>query len=854
MSQTTTLFKQLNPQVSSHGYGSAEIMFLSGFPSKTDILNGLALTGHSESTINTFLYPLKLSLKNCYRSSFIKERLEYSGTNTKKLREALQKIDYEGYLDLLFEEIKEVNPNIIVPLDDIALSAVFPHINTLHKPKGRKYWIYCYRGSILPLRQDFCEKLGRQIKVIPTLHPTQLEIDWSARSYVSLDFKRIKEYAISMQPIKEFGLCWVAKNAKEFEVFLNRQYAKNPKRLTFDIETYGGMLTCISFCFDGYESCTVPLMDNNISNGELVFLWILVGKVLADEKTEKNNQNIKYDWIILERMGFKVANVRSDTMLKGALLYPELPKGLDFYTSIYTSISYYKDEGKEYNPKLHNRDRLYLYCAKDSLAASIIAENEDKELIETGMQKLYETEVAPTIIIYKNIDEIGILVDNQQKQKLFDKYTNLYTSNKDILCNLVGNSNFNPASHLQVGKFIYEELQFPVRQKTLDNGVKSYQTGKEVLDDLFINFNEANKAGKIGTIILSRIILCRKLAKIVEYINTPLHPDNTFRGSSNLAGTETGRSSFSKTIDEIILNEQRNNKWTRRLGRSLQTITKHGFHIDEDLFEGFEDSQIAADLRSMFIPRRGYVFVECDGKGAEARVVFVLAEDYEALAAMDKMPSLHAKTIAMILNIDVNKITKTEPFIPKLNIPYYELGKRIRHAGHNGMRAFRLSQYTHASLAMCEIWMNKFHESNPKIKQNFHEPLREIVKEKRVLICPNGRRRDFFAKFNDHLLQESLCYIQQAMISDLTKFTMHRIISSLDGYMNKYQFLTEQHDSILAEVKKDYIVPYIHIFKKHYEREIDFNRCSLSRNFKLTIPVETSVSDTNWMNLAEFKI
>lgn len=851
---TVMQLKSFNPCVSSHGYSSADIMFLSGFPSKSDILNGIALTGHTETTFNQFLYPLKMNFKQCYKVSFIREKLDYSGHNTKKLRDALDKIDYDKYLDLLYEDIKEVAPNIIVPLDDIALGAVFPHINGLHKPKGRKYWINCYRGSILPLRSDFTIKLGRNIKVIPTFHPNYLEIDWAARSYVGLDFKRIKDWSGSTLPIEEVGLTWAAKSAREFEIFLTRQYAKNPKRVTFDIETYGGMLTCISFCFDGHESCTVPLMDYNISHAELILLWRLVGKVLADANIEKNNQNIKYDWIILERFGFKVNNVRSDTMLKGALLYPELPKGLDFYTSIYTSIPYYKDEGKEFNPKLHSRDRLYIYCAKDSLAASLIADREDEELIETGMSQLYETEVAPTILIYKNIDETGILVDQSQKSKLLDKYSHLYDSNKDVLQNLIGNEKFNPASPTQVGKFIYEELKFPIRQKTLENGMKSYQTGKEVLDDLLIHHADSNKAGKVGALILARIIICRKLAKVIEYINTPLHPDGTFRGSSNLTGTETGRSSFSKTIDEIVLDSPRNNKWTRRLGRSLQTISKHGFHIDEELFDDFEDKEIANDLRSMFVPRKNFIFVECDGKGAEARAVFVLSEDYEALEMMDQKPSIHAKTIGMILNVDPNTITKTTPSVPKINVPYYELGKRIRHAGHNGMRAYRLSQYIHADLAYCEMLMNKFHSMNPKIKQNFHEPLREIIREKRHLICPNGRRRDFFAKLDDHLYQEGLCYIQQAVISDTTKFTMWRIAHDLEGYNKHYKFLTEQHDGILAEVHKDYIVPYIHIFKKHYEREIDFNNCSLSRDFKLRIPVETSISETNWQNLQEFKI
>src|SRR5439155_24589120 len=163
---------------------------------------------------------------------------------------------------------------------------------------------------------------------------------------------------------------------------------------------------------------------------------------------------------------------------------------------------------------------------------SIISQKQDEELIEINSKDLYDNEISPLILIYKNIDEIGILVDSEQKQKLFNKYTSLYESNLNVLRNLVGNPIFNPASSQQVGRFIYEDLKFPKRQKTLENGIKSYKTDKETLDDLLINHPEKNRLGELGTKILRRQIVCRKLLKVIEYITTPLHPGNYFKGSS----------------------------------------------------------------------------------------------------------------------------------------------------------------------------------------------------------------------------------------------------------------------------------------------------------------------------------
>src|SRR6266850_2264713 len=845
--------RSFNPVVSSHGFSDAQIMFLQGYPFKDDLTNGKALMGFNETSIDNFLRQNNESIHRCYRSIYIRERLEYSATNPKKLRIALNKIDLTKYDELLFNEINEVNPNVIVPLDDIALGAVFPYIlSGIHKPKGRMYWLDCYRGSILSLREDWQQKLKDIIRIIPTLGPIHLINNYTARSYVGLDYKRIVENSNKRSPIVRPGMVWVAKTYESFIAFIKRQLDKRPVRVTFDLESYAGIATCISFCFDANEAVTVPLLDSSIPNGELALLWGAVGKILESD-IEKNNQNIKYDWTIEERMGFVVNNVRSDTMLKGNLLYAELPKGLDFWTSIFTNIPYYKDEGKEFDPKKHSRDRLYIYCGYDSLSAHQISIEQDKELEEEGLKSLYEDEVAPSILIYKDIDRVGLLVDQEAKNKLLLKYATLYDSNLSVMKGIIGDKNFNPNSNPQVGKLIYEDLKFPTRSKTDEYGNVRYICNKETLDDLIINHPDENKAGKIGIEILNRQIIARKLSKIIEYINTPLHPDGRFKGVFNMAGTENGRTSCGKSLDEELRPDKniKNSKYTRRLGRSLQTITKHGFVTDEDLFDDLDSKIIAADIRKMFVPPHDYFLIEADGSGAEARVVFVLSEDWEGLVAMDQKPKIHAKTAALLWDMDANLITSEGPYIPKIGMTYYDSGKRIRHAGHYDMTSFRLAQMTHLSLDECGRLLNKFHENNPLIRMIYHSGMINQLRNKRVLRMPNGRKRVFFNQLSDKVFKEAFSCIPQGTVSDHTKFTMRRVKEALpaDAYFSKYRFLIENHDSITAEVHKDIKNHYIETFAKAYERSINFSNCSLSRDFELIIPVEIMESNTNWYEM-----
>ena len=835
------------PVVSSHGATAATILFLGGYPLSSDLNSRLALSGIFESRLNSYLQPHDISIQECYRAVFIREKLSYSGTSTPKLRAALQEVDLPFYEQLLFNEIVDLRPNVIVPLDDVALGAVFPHIKTITKPRNRRQWIYCYRGSVLPLRGDWQVHLNSPVRVIPAISPQILLGDTAANSFTNLDYARIINNRFCTLPISEYGTRWVCRTAEAFHNYVTRSLAAAPAFLTFDIETYGGLITCIGFSFNGVEGVSVPFLDETIPRTERALMLKYVDKLLR-HPIPKVNQNIKYDWIILERFGFSVTNVVGDTMLLGSCLYPELPKGLDFYTSIYTPIPYYKDEGKDFDPKTQSRDKLYLYNALDGISTHYVYQRQLEELSEDPLlENFYKKEMVPLLPIYKRMDETGIRIDDEQRTKLIHKYQALFESNLFTLREMAAAPKFLANSHLQVGRLLYEELGFPKRMKRTESGELNYKTDKGTLDDLLINHTA--KVGNFGKSIIARIIVTRKLAKVLEYLHTPISLDGRFRSTSNLCGTETGRSSYSKSLDELFVKGE-----LKRVGRSLQTISKHGFKIDEEVFEDFEDKSIAHDLRSMFVPSEGWVFVEADGSAAEARHVAVLSEDWDLLASFDARPKVHAKTAALLFDVDAAAITKDWPSVPVLGITYYDLGKRIRHAGNYKTGAGMVSLLTHLPLNQCQVMLTKFHAGNPNIRDVFHKQVEEILTNKnhpsyRKLRNPLGRVRTFFASQSEELIKEGIATIPQSAVSDHTKFSIPRILEIAP----QIRFLAEMHDGLLMEVKKDTEMFYAQIIKTVLERPMNYRECTLARDFDLVVPAEVSVGD-NWMDLKEVKV
>lgn len=832
----------------SHGPSAAEIMFLAGAPSSEDIRNGLALSGTSERTIAEYLKPHRINIREVFRACVIKEKLSYNGGEKKRKKAAVREIDFEKYKAALHAEIRAINPSVIVPMDDIALATLIPRTEEMKLPRGRKSWIQCFRGSILPLRPDW-EITGpsaTHTRVIPTYSPAMLNMYYEMRAICNIDYSRIARENGKRTEVREYGVTTVIKSSDALRKWGNAEFAKSPEFLTFDIETYGSLITCISFCFDGYHAVSVPLHGYS-DRVECARLWQLVAKILA-HPIPKVNQNIVYDWVILERHGIWVANVVGDTMHAGHLIYPEFPKGLDFWTSIYTEIPYYKDEGRDFDPSVHSKDRLYIYNAKDSLATHVSYTAQLKELEEEGMSEIYHKEIVPLIQIYKDACGRGMRIDNERKKALNEKYSGHYEDQEATFKTLIGDEKFNPRSPAQIGELVYERLKFRKRTKKNERGDTAYKTDKITFDDILVS-GEGNAFSRS---VLKRVILLRKLAKVIQYINTPVMHDDVYRYSYNISGTETGRSSGSKSIDQIWV--QKDGKWMmKNVGSSPQTIGKHGFQIDEEFYNAFEDTSIARDLRSMYVPRRGYCFVEGDGSGAEARAVGVLAADWEFMAHFDDRPKLHSRTAEQIYGISAQKIDADKKLtVPGVGIPYYDMGKRMRHGGNYGMSAGMIALLTHMNVKTCQTLLDKFHAANPNVRGVFHHEIDQVLRTTRRLVTPLGRARTFFGRMDGDLLKEAIAHIPQSLISDHTKFTWRRVQEKM--HRRYAHLIIEAHDGLLAEVEIEERERYYEIFKQCYERPIDFRTCTLSRDYELVIPAEISMSEDSWQGLKEIKL
>lgn len=257
------------------------------------------------------------------------------------------------------------------------------------------------------------------------------------------------------------------------------------------------------------------------------------------------------------------------------------------------------------------------------------------------------------------------------------------------------------------------------------------------------------------------------------------------------------------------------------------------------------------------------IFVQADSSQAEARVVFNLATDYQALKDIDEH-DYHALTASWFFGGSESDYSKKSLGYES---PIRFAGKTLRHAGHlgAGKRRASIELNTQARKYKIDITINEqiaeralkiFHSKQPKIREIFHNGIFEIIKNKKVLYsgipyginAKIGGRRIFFERFSEELNRQALAYIPQRTVSDNTKAAGLRI---KEIFKNECRIVLEAHDALLFIIEEKLIDSFLPVVKTEFERPINFETCSLSRD-PLIIPCEIEVG-YNYKELNKFK-
>lgn len=320
------------------GRDTAKIAIVGDYTTPFDDRELKPFSGPNGTVLDSCLHAAKLIRSEVYLTNVFKSKTNVPGKNANHdfFDETKRQFTELGlqHAEMLRTELNALGANVIVAAGIPALMAVSGYSSVAK-----------YRGYV-------CEttKLAKPRKLIPTYSPgSTLRGTYTNRHMIVADLRKAKlecEFPEIIRP--ERTLIYDYETVEEVLEWL--EYFESQPQVSFDIEVINYEIAAVSFSSRPDVGVVVPIGNTTYrpqgwTEQEELQIWRGIQRVLGNPKSVKIAQNCIFDiHFMLTRNGIEVRGPVHDTMIGHSVMFPELPKGLDFLGSIYCgSQEYWKD-------------------------------------------------------------------------------------------------------------------------------------------------------------------------------------------------------------------------------------------------------------------------------------------------------------------------------------------------------------------------------------------------------------------------------------------------------------------------------------------------------------------------------
>lgn len=536
---------------------------------------------------------------------------------------------------------------------------------------------------------------------------------------------------------------------------------------SLDTETTGvdpitAELVGMSFSFAENQAFYVPVPANREEALKIVNIF---KPAFENPHSLKIGQNIKYDLNVLAHYGVTLQGKMFDTMIAHYVLQPELRHGMDYLAEVYLHYETIKIEeliGPKGKKQGNMRDLppadVYKYACEDADVTLKLKHVLEKELVENGVEKLFEEIEMPLMPVLAYMERNGVRIDPEALKETSRHFTARMNQIEQEVYQLAG-MEFNIASPKQVGEVLFDRLKIVEKAKKTKTG--QYVTSEEVLESL---------KGKHE--IVGKILEHRGLKKLLgTYIDA----------LPQLINPATGRihTSFNQTVTA-----------TGRLSSSnpnLQNIPIRN-----------EDGK---EIRKAFIPDEGCEFFSADYSQIELRIMAHLSEDPHMIEAFQKGQDIHAATAAKIYKVKLEDVTREQR----------SKAKAANFGIIYGISVFGLAERLNVDRKEAKELIDGYFENYPKVKAYMDESIRQarekgyietIFKRKRYLPDINSKN----AVVRGYAERNAINAPIQGSAADIIKVAMIRIYRRFQEEGIRSKMILQVHDelnfSVLPEEKE----------------------------------------------------
>jgi len=534
-------------------------------------------------------------------------------------------------------------------------------------------------------------------------------------------------------------------------------------------------LVGFSFAVKSNQAYYIPCRHNYLGAPDQLKLHDVLDKlksVLENPHIKKIGQNIKYDWIVLERNGINLRGVVFDTMLASYLLNPSKRAhnldqiALDFLG--HKTITYEQVAGKGKKALLFSQvplDKAVPYACEDADITLMIRDVLLPKLKELGLDELMTSVEMPLVPVLMRMEMLGAGIDVRRLRELSDSFKRQLDALEGSIYGVAGEE-FNIKSSQQLGRILFEKLKLPVQKKTKKK--TGYSTDVNVLTALADHH-------ELPALILQH----RTLAKLKSTYTDAL---------MDLVNPHTGRihTSYNQTVTA-----------TGRLSSSDPNLQNIPIRTRE-----------GRQIRGAFIPRPDWLLLAADYSQVELRILAHCSEDEILIQAFRNDEDIHARTAC-----EVFKVRPTE-----LTGELRRQAKAINFGIIYGMSAFGLSKQLEISQKMAKTYIDHYFDRYQGVKRFMDQTIAEARKTQRTSTLLGRIRLLPDINSNNHIIRQAAERTAintpiQGSAADLIKVAMIRVDESLRGKGLQSAMLLTVHDELVFEVPPEEHQEFIGLIK-----------------------------------------
>ena len=408
-----------------------------------------------------------------------------------------------------------------------------------------------------------------------------------------------------------------------------------------------------------------------------------------------------------------------------------------------------------------------------------------EKLKETGMESLYDEMELPCLYALYEMEKNGIRVDGEALHQYGKK---LRTRIEELTAEIhaMAGEEFNINSPKKLGEILFEKLGLKNGKKTKTG----YSTSAEVLEKL-----------KNAHPIIPKILEYRQLTKLnstyAEGLAGYIRADGRIHGKFHQTVTVTGRISSADP--------------------NLQNIPTR--------------MPLGREIRKVFIPEEGSVFVDADYSQIELRVLAHMSGDAALIAAYQADEDIHAITASQVFDVPLDQVDST----------LRRKAKAVNFGIVYGISSFGLGQDLDISRKEAEGYIEKYFATYKNIKLFLDRQVEEakadgVVRTMfgRIRPVPELRSSNFMTRsFGERVAMNSPI---QGTAADIIKIAMFRVNMELKKRGLKSRLILQIHDELLVETAKD----EVDIVKEIMEKE-------MMGAADMAVPLEIGISEgDNW--------